>query len=164
MLATMVPQAASPHALAQDVACHRCGYNVRGLDPSSSCPECNAPMQEVLDAYERTRRAWSAPRVNASALAVVALCIVAILNRVLVGPFYFTGTEVVRTPVDTVGFFLIAWLLLVLIFAGCIIALAITRRFIGVLRLTSLGLLVLFLGGLLVNIALWLMGASAGFA
>jgi hypothetical protein len=160
----MAPQAASPLALAQDVACHRCGYNVRGIDPSSSCPECNAPMHEVLGAYERTRRAWSRPRVIASALAVAALCIVAILNRVLVGPFYFTGTQVARTPLDTVGCFLIAWFLLLLIFAGCIVALAFTRRFIGVLRLTSLGLLVLSLGGLLVNIALWLMGASAGLA
>lgn len=30
--------------LCADVACRRCGYNLRGLDPSGRCPECGTPV------------------------------------------------------------------------------------------------------------------------
>lgn len=40
-----------PDAIAEDVACRRCGYNVRGLSPSGKCPECGTPI-----GYRRTRR------------------------------------------------------------------------------------------------------------
>jgi len=39
-------------SVARDVACRRCGYNVRGLRPENLCPECAEPIRDSL------RRAW----------------------------------------------------------------------------------------------------------
>lgn len=44
---TDAPQAVavtSDGKIAQDLRCTVCGYNLRGLDPSGACPECNNPI------------------------------------------------------------------------------------------------------------------------
>ena len=32
--------------VADDVACYRCGYSLRGLDIGGLCPECGGPVDE----------------------------------------------------------------------------------------------------------------------
>ncbi|MEC9373352.1 MAG: hypothetical protein VYC34_05880 [Planctomycetota bacterium] len=34
--------------LNRDVPCISCGYNLRGMAPASTCPECNAPVEDSL--------------------------------------------------------------------------------------------------------------------
>ncbi len=36
-----------------DLPCQHCGYNLRGLDPKSSCPECGVLIYATLDIMAR---------------------------------------------------------------------------------------------------------------
>src|SRR5687768_11722668 len=38
-------------ALTQDVPCHRCGYNLRGLTPPGGCPECGRDLRDSIHAH-----------------------------------------------------------------------------------------------------------------
>jgi hypothetical protein len=38
----------SDAAITEDTLCARCGYNLRGLATSGSCPECNAPISQSV--------------------------------------------------------------------------------------------------------------------
>lgn len=31
--------------------CHACGYELRGIDPDSTCPECGAPVQVSIESW-----------------------------------------------------------------------------------------------------------------
>ncbi len=48
--------------LTGNLACRRCGYNLRGLDASASCPECAAPVERSLpgEPLEFSDPAWLA--------------------------------------------------------------------------------------------------------
>lgn len=35
--------------ISQDCPCPGCGYNVRGLTPQDSCPECHRPVAQALN-------------------------------------------------------------------------------------------------------------------
>lgn len=48
----------SPEAIKYDLFCHRCGYNLRGLNPDGLCPECGQPV--TLAFRERLLR-YAAP-------------------------------------------------------------------------------------------------------
>lgn len=57
---TTEPAPSSP-AIAQDIPCVTCGYNLRGLDPTKVCPECGTPIQRSVDA--RLKLMMSSPRI-----------------------------------------------------------------------------------------------------
>ena len=39
------PEVRSPEVIGEDLPCVRCGYNLRGLDVTGTCPECGGPVE-----------------------------------------------------------------------------------------------------------------------
>jgi len=69
---TTVATTAPPAAMAEDLPCHVCGYDLRAQPPDGICPECAAPVAEARRAAAIPRRpAWrdSDPRWRRRILA-----------------------------------------------------------------------------------------------
>jgi len=65
------------YQVTHDVSCANCGYNLRGLDPSGRCPECNAAVADTMEVVlQRLTPAWTAKLAltRLSATRTVLLC------------------------------------------------------------------------------------------
>ena len=78
--------------LDDDVSCTQCGYNLRGLQVSGSCPECNAPVErsQLGLALEYADPRWLARvhlgfRLVGYALLLIAVILAGALVAVLCG-------------------------------------------------------------------------------
>ncbi len=61
-----------------DLSCTRCGYNLRGLSPSSRCPECGSAIPASVEtAVGRLTRRWSGllTQARVQVIAGVLLCL-----------------------------------------------------------------------------------------
>ena len=72
----------------QDIACIRCGYNLRGLDPDGLCPECSHMVRLSIELWEQDRRdaslvrsdpRWIRNLAEGAILALIAFALIMLL-------------------------------------------------------------------------------------
>ena len=80
------PTSVPAPALAEDVPCVGCGYNLRGLDPSGRCPECGMSLHISIVRHRKRRRpppppdpAWARQVAEGAVLSLVAFALVVAL-------------------------------------------------------------------------------------
>lgn len=61
-------------ALAQDVPCLRCGYNLRGLNVDGQCPECGARIRRTLAFASQKKLCPTCMQSNHASLVVCIHC------------------------------------------------------------------------------------------
>ena len=94
-------------ALAEDVPCVGCGYNLRGLDSSVRCPECGLSLHISIVRHRNRRRPppppdpwWARQVVEGAVLSLIAFVLVAALcvapQWMFVMPLRFTPAG--KTP------------------------------------------------------------------
>lgn len=78
--------AAQPTIVETDIVCRRCGYNLRGLAETGSCPECDSPVRRSLegDLLRNGDPAWVSTLANGATLVVVGT-VPLIVGMVLLG-------------------------------------------------------------------------------
>ncbi|MHC4946822.1 MAG: hypothetical protein ACYTG1_00975 [Planctomycetota bacterium] len=47
--------------IAPNLRCAGCGYNLRGLEPASACPECGEAVEQAIETWVNTP-VWTRPR------------------------------------------------------------------------------------------------------
>ena len=131
---------AEDDVVADDIACHRCGYNLRTLRSGSTCPECGVPVAATF--------ALLAARPRVTALTALhdamALCCSAWVGMIL-----FSGEFGWRDGPPPLSFFVLHCILPVAVGTGlsigCLRSRLWWRRLIGVVGLGTCGLFLLII-------------------
>lgn len=83
-MSTQTGTALGDGVVREDIPCHRCRYNLRGLTPPGDCPECGWDLRDSINEYRRHGEllappdpAWARQIRDGAWLAVVAAVVVA---------------------------------------------------------------------------------------
>lgn len=76
----------SPGSIDHDLTCIACGYNLRGLDSTARCPECNATIAASIEAAADLRTDPAAIRCIIQSLRIVLVANAAAIVLLLAAP------------------------------------------------------------------------------
>ena len=92
--------------VARDIACPRCGHNLRGLQPSAHCSECNFSVDRALEIW-KSKAYWTSWRRVIALVSSLSVLVVLGLNYLVVGPPELGPADLM--PHEATGLFKRLW-------------------------------------------------------
>jgi hypothetical protein len=138
-------------AIADDLRCARCGYNLRGLRPEGCCPECALRIGRSIAAAHR-RPIWTKTQVAVS-IAASGVSLLLPLVNLTIRPIHLEQATAFAA-------FAVLWFFLGLFWLACLLTVVWRERF----RLLCIVILILAIlvsiSGVIFNYVAWCVAWS----